>query len=301
VSTEPFGLAVIDKPAGITSHDVVATIRRSLSVRRVGHAGTLDPPATGVLLVGVGRSTRLLRFLQGTDKAYDGTFVLGSTTTTLDATGEVTGTFDMMSVTPDEVAAAAASLTGEIDQIPPMVSALHVDGRRLHELAREGVEVERAARPVTVAAFDVELVGAGTWRFHVECGSGTYVRSLVDDLGRALGGGAHLSSLRRTRVGRFSIDDAVALDAFTAQGRGATLLDPAAMVAHLAQVRVDAADAASLAHGRKIAVARPEEATGPVAVVGPDRDQLAVGEIHGTGTLRPDVVLATPIATTPGE
>ncbi|HLK44635.1 MAG TPA: hypothetical protein VKT18_01540, partial [Acidimicrobiales bacterium] len=155
MTSGPCGLAVLDKPAGMTSHDVVSAVRRSLACRRVGHAGTLDPPATGVLLVGVGPATRLLRFAQATDKTYDGTFVLGATTTTLDATGEVTATFDVGHVADGDVAAAAAALTGDLDQVPPMVSAVKVAGRRLHELAREGVEVERAPRRVHVARFEV--------------------------------------------------------------------------------------------------------------------------------------------------
>ena len=150
------GLAVVDKPAGVTSHDVVGMLRRRFGERQVGHAGTLDPDATGVLLVGVGRCTRLLRFLTDLGKTYSGQVVFGSTTDSLDSTGVVTGTFEMTGLSPEQVRAAVASLTGAIEQIPPMVSAVKVDGRRLHELAREGVEIERAPRPVTVYRFDVE-------------------------------------------------------------------------------------------------------------------------------------------------
>ncbi|HEV3213730.1 MAG TPA: tRNA pseudouridine(55) synthase TruB [Acidimicrobiales bacterium] len=293
MSDEPLGLAVLDKPAGMTSHDVVAAVRRALGERRVGHAGTLDPPATGVLLVGVGRATRLLRFLQGTDKDYDGELELGTTTTTLDATGEVTGTFDMAAVTDADVAAAAAALTGDLAQVPPMVSALHVGGRRLHELARAGVEVAREPRRVHVASFIVTPEGRGRYRFQVTCSSGTYVRSLVDDLGRALHGGAHLATLRRTRVGAFSLDDATSLEAFCADRAAAraALLPARAMVAHLGVVTVGDDDAASLVHGRRVVTgARPGDA-GEVAVCAEDGSLVGVAARDADGVLRPEVVM----------
>jgi tRNA pseudouridine55 synthase len=293
VSGEPTGLLVIDKPASMTSHDVVAAVRRAMGLRRVGHAGTLDPPATGVLLVGVGRATRLLRFLQGTDKDYDGTFVLGSTTSTLDATGEVTGTFAMAHVTEGAVLAAAAALTGDLDQVPPMVSALHVGGRRLHQLAREGVEVPREARTVHVAAFAVERLAADRYGFFVTCSSGTYVRSLVDDLGRALGGGAHLATLRRSRVGGFGLDGAIALEALEA-GReaGLTALRPArAMVEHLGVVTVSDEDAAHLVHGRRVATSATSASEGDVAACTEDGALVCVASRDGAGVLRPEVVV----------
>jgi len=293
VSSEPCGLAVLDKPAGMTSHDVVAVVRRVLGERRVGHAGTLDPPATGVLLVGVGRATRLLRFLQGTDKAYEGTFALGSTTTTLDATGAVTGTFDMAGVADADVVGAAGALTGDLQQRPPMVSALHVGGRRLHELAREGVEVDRDARPVRVAAFRVEPLGAGEWRFEVVCSSGTYVRSLVDDLGRALGGGAHLRTLRRTRVGGFGLDVATPLDTFCAdatEARG-SLLVPLAMVEHLGTVRVDGDAVIDLVHGRRVTTEGRPDGAGHVAVCDEEGSLVCVAMRGDDGVLHPEVVV----------
>ena len=214
------GLLLVDKPAGCTSHDVVDRCRRAFGQRKVGHAGTLDPDATGVLLVGLGKVTRLLRWLSGLGKHYTGEVVLGVATTTLDAGGEVTGTWDMSGVSLEEARAAAARLTGEISQVPPMVSALKVGGRRLHELARQGVEVERSPRTVTVARFDVEFAGAGdngpVLAVDVECSSGTYVRSLAADLGALLGGGAHLRNLRRLAVGPFLVDSAVRLEVLEA-------------------------------------------------------------------------------------
>ena len=210
---EPEGFVVVDKHAGLTSHDVVARCRRLLGTRKVGHAGTLDPDATGVLIVGVGRATRLLRFASALPKTYVGDVVLGTTTTTLDASGEVTARFDMGEVALEAVREAARSLTGRIQQVPPMVSAVKVGGRRLHELAREGIEVERAARGVEVFRFDAFETGEpGCFRVLVECSSGTYVRVLAADLGLRLGGGAHLRVLRRISVGSFRDAEAMALE-----------------------------------------------------------------------------------------
>src|ERR1700761_8165284 len=186
----------------MTSHDVVARCRRIFGQKRVGHAGTLAPDATGVLLIGLGRFTRLLRFLTALPKTYTTDIVLGTATSTMDASGDVVGTYDMAGVGPGEGARAAATLTGDIEQVPPMVSAVKVGGRRLHELARQGVEVERRPRPVTVTRFDTEPdpQRPGVYRAEVVCSSGTYVRVLAHDLGRALGGGAHVADLRRTRI-----------------------------------------------------------------------------------------------------
>src|SRR5579859_5112270 len=202
------GLVVVDKPAGMTSHDVVARLRRIYGLRRVGHAGTLDPDATGVLLVGLGRATRLMQFMSGLAKAYDAEIALGVATSTLDAAGDVTGEWDMSAVTLEQARDATARLTGDILQVPPMVSAVKIGGRRLHSLARAGVEVERAARPVTVHQFALDSLEGGVLLAHVECSSGTYVRVLAADLGEALGGGAHIRSLRRTAVGPWTADSA---------------------------------------------------------------------------------------------
>ncbi len=285
MSEGPTGLLCVDKPAGPTSHDVVARARRELGVRRIGHAGTLDPFATGLLLLGVGRATRLLRFLADTDKQYEGTLALGTATDTLDATGRVTRTV-AMDVDPADVAAAARALTGTLDQVPPMVSALHHEGRRLHELAREGVVVERAPRRVHVAAFDVEAVDAQHYRFGIECSSGTYVRVLVDDLGHALGGAAHVVTLRRTRVGRFRVDDAVTL------GPGVDLVGalrpPASMVAHLEALEVTQTAARALARGQRVAAADGPD--GLVAVLEPDGELVCVAR-RAAGTLHAEVVV----------
>lgn len=280
-------MAVVDKPAGWTSHDVVAKTRGVLGTGRVGHSGTLDPDATGVLVLGVGRATRLLRFLTELPKSYEAEIVLGAETDTGDSSGSVVARWDMAGVTESAVRAAAESLTGEIMQVPPMVSAVKVGGRKLYELAREGVEVERQPRPVTVHRFD--LVGAagseGVWRATVECSSGTYVRVLASDLGRALGGGAHLRALRRTAVGGFGLDRAGPVES-------PVLLPMAAAVSHLPGVSVDSAGAGDVGFGKVMDRDRlGVDGDGPWAVHGPDGELLAVYEPFGEAA-KPMVVVA---------
>lgn len=288
------GLLVVDKPAGCTSHDVVARCRRLLGERRVGHGGTLDPDATGVLLVAVGRVTRLLRFLSPLAKVYEGVLVLGEATDTLDASGQVTGQWDMSGVTESEVTAAAGELTGDLMQVPPMVSAVQVGGRRLHELARQGIEVERPARPVRVARFEVTPEGAPgparslRYRFLVECSSGTYVRSLVDDLGKALGGGAHLSLLRRTAIGPFTVSEAVGLEDVAA----ARLRPASGALPHLPTVELTPEALDHARHGRPLGRAElgmPGE--GPWAVTDPEGELVGVYEAGTEDSVRAAVIL----------
>jgi tRNA pseudouridine55 synthase len=287
-------MVVVDKEAGWTSHDAVARCRRIFSQRRVGHAGTLDPDATGVLLVGLGRFTRMLRFLTGLPKSYEAEVVLGRATTTLDASGQVTGTWDMAGITLAEVRRAAATLTGVLDQVPPMVSARKVGGRRLHELARAGIEVERASRPVTVARFDVERAPqdeAGVFRIEVDCSTGTYVRVLAADLGQALGGGAHLRRLRRTRIGSFGVDEAVALEAITE----AHVRSPAQALRDLSPVELDAAAARSVSHGLALdRMSVGATGDGPWALQDGGGHLLAVYEAAGTDRMVASCVLAQP-------
>ncbi len=280
----PDGIAVVDKPSGWTSHDVVARSRKVLGTRKVGHSGTLDPDATGVLVLGVGRATRLLRFLTLLPKRYTATIVLGTETTTLDAAGDVTAVHDMSGVVPGDVRDAAQRLTGQIEQVPPMFSAVKVDGRRLHEIAREGGEVERAPRPVTVHRFDVVPTGDPmVWEVDVECSSGTYVRTLAADLGTSLGGGAHLTDLRRLSVGSFTLDEAGSMES-------PELLPPAAGVRHLVGVVVDDL-ATDIGHGKVLGRERlGVEGDGPWAVHGADGTLLAVYEPYGDRT-KPAVVL----------
>ncbi len=290
-STGLTGLVVVDKEAGWTSHDVVARCRGIFGQRRVGHAGTLDPDATGVLLVGLGRATRLLRFLTALPKTYTTDIVLGRSTSTLDASGEVLETFDMSGVTPEAVQAAADALTGEIEQVPPMVSAVKVGGRRLHELARQGVEVERAARPVSVYRFVTEpdRTRPGVYRAEIECSSGTYVRVLAQDLGAALGGGAHVANLRRTRIGSFGGTEMRPLDGLGPDD----VLAPVEAMRDLEAVKVDEASAASIRTGLPLdKVPLGATGDGPWAMVDEDGELLAVYEATGTDRIRPAVVLS---------
>ncbi len=286
----PSGVVVVDKDAGWTSHDVVAKSRGLLGTKKVGHAGTLDPDATGVLVLGVGQATRLLRYAQLLPKTYVAEIVLGVETTTLDAAGEVTATYDMTHVQPEEVRAASAKLTGDLLQVPPMVSAVKVGGRRLHELARAGIEVERQARPVHVARFDVDALEGepGVYRAEIDCSSGTYVRVLAADLGAALGGGAHLRSLRRTAVGPYTLQGAVRLESLSVED----LRPPRDAVSFLSQVVIDAELAGRVRTG---AVLAPDElgATGggPWAVLDEAGSLLAVYEPHRAGSVKPAVVL----------
>jgi tRNA pseudouridine55 synthase len=310
------GLAVVDKPAGMTSHDVVARCRRIFGQRKVGHAGTLDPDATGVLLVGLGQATRLLQFQSGLPKSYIAGIVLGVATTTLDAAGEVTGRWDQRHVSLEDIRRAAAQLTGTIWQTPPMVSAVKVGGRPLHELARQGLEVDRAPRQVEVTCFEVESMspdevldarrsgdgcGAGlageeaeetapgpVLSVRVDCSAGTYIRVLAADLGAALGGGAHVRWLRRTAIGPWTEAMATGLDELSA----ANVLPPAASLPWLDAVAVDAELAREIEHGRVLG--RPEftgQGHGPWRMVGPGGDLLAIYQNHGADRVKPAVVL----------
>ncbi len=283
----PIGIAIVAKEAGWTSHDVVARARKLLGTRKVGHAGTLDPDATGVLVLGVGRATRILRFITALPKTYTATVVLGVETSTLDASGEVTASHDMSGVTVAAVEQIAAGFVGEIEQVPPMVSAVKVGGRRLHELAREGQEVEREPRTVTIHRLDVGDVdlGAGTFTIEVECSSGTYIRTLGADIGVALGGGAHIRDLVRTSVGSLGLDAARPLDDLQ-------LLPPAEGLADLSSVVVGPDLAVDVGHGKVLDAARlGVEEPGPWAVLAPDGDLLAVYVEHRGTSVKPAVVL----------
>lgn len=274
------GCVVVDKPAGVTSHDVVDMLRRSLGTRKVGHAGTLDPDATGVLVLGIGKGTKLLQFVTGADKTYTGEIVFGTATSTLDAAGEVTGTWDM-APTPEEVEAAASELTGDIEQVPPMVSAVRIEGKRLHELAREGIEVERPARPVTVHRYNTAPTNDPlVYNLDVHCSSGTYIRSLAADVGTALGGGAHLRNLRRPTVGAFSIDEASSIEE-------PTLMPLTEMLRGMPRLDVDETVAGRVRVGQALG---PSNGTGQFAIVGPGDELLAVYEIR-EGVMVPAKVL----------
>jgi tRNA pseudouridine55 synthase len=285
------GILVVDKPAGMTSHDVVGQIRRRFNERQVGHAGTLDPDATGVLVIAVGMATRLLRFVTESRKSYLGVVVLGTETTTLDAAGDITATHEMGPVTSEQVQEVIDHhLLGDIMQIPPMVSALKVDGRRLHELAREGIEVERAARPVRIYRHQVIAVEGNRITIEVECSAGTYIRTLAADLGALLGGGAHLGSLRRTAVGSFTYEEAGPFES-------SELLPVETAVRSLNSVTVDAPTASLIANGRVLPAWAGQ---GPWAVYTSqqqgDERLIAVYEAYGDGQAKPAVVLPTALA-----
>ncbi|HIW67559.1 tRNA pseudouridine(55) synthase TruB [Dietzia aerolata] len=264
------GLVVVDKPSGMSSHDVVARLRRFFGTRKVGHAGTLDPMATGVLVVGIERATKMLGQLALETKSYEATIRLGQTTTTDDAEGETTGTTDASGITDAAIDSGVAALTGEIDQVPSAVSAIKVGGRRAYDIVRSGEEVELKARHVTVSRFDV-LERSRTGEtvdlvVVVDCSTGTYIRALARDLGEALGVGGHLTALRRTRVGPFGLDVARTLDQLEAAPELSLDLDAAALAA-FPRRDIDAEQAEGLRHGRWLE-ARGD--TGVVAAVGPD-------------------------------
>jgi tRNA pseudouridine55 synthase len=277
--TAEAGLVVVDKPGGLTSHDVVSQVRRLAGTRKVGHAGTLDPMATGVLVLGINRATRLLGHLMLTEKAYDATIRLGVSTTTDDAEGEVTATASVAGLDETTVRAAAAEFVGELLQVPTAVSAIKVDGKRAYQRVREGEEVVLAARPVTVHELVVHEVRAAddAWDLDVSvrCSSGTYVRAIARDLGARLGVGGHLTVLRRTSVGPFGLDLAHTLDEL---GQELVVL-PVAEAARAAfpSRDLDAAQATDVRFGRALDVALP----GLTAVFAPDGEFLALYEPRG--------------------
>jgi tRNA pseudouridine55 synthase len=277
----PSGLVIVDKPSGLTSHDVVARIRRLAGTRRVGHAGTLDPMATGVLVVGIEQATRILGHLALTEKEYRGTIRLGQATDTDDAEGQVIAEASAAGVTPDALRAAIAALTGEIQQVPPGISAIKVGGQRAYRLTREGAPPELAARPVTVSALDIldtrrssgpagqELLDVDV---HVTCSSGTYIRAIARDLGAALGTGGHLTELRRTRVGPYLARDAATLEELAESLR----VVPLAQAAGAAFARRDltADEARRVGHGARLPAVGA--GAGPVAAFAPDGTLVAL-------------------------
>ncbi len=291
---EASGLVIIDKPGGMTSHDVVARVRRLAGTPKVGHAGTLDPMATGVLVVGVEKATRLLGYLTLTEKEYAATIRLGQSADTDDAEGQITGTASAADVSAETLAAAVAGLVGEIQQVPPAVSAIKVGGQRAYRLTRAGAAPELKARPVTVYEFAVTAMRRDGHLLDVDatvrCSSGTYIRALARDLGAALGTGGHLTRLRRTRVGGYGVRDARTLEQLA--GRFEVL--PLAQAAAAAFPRRDlsADEARRLAHGGCLA-GHPGDAAaaGPTAAYAPDGTLIALvtGE---SGQARPLVVFA---------
>jgi tRNA pseudouridine55 synthase len=292
----PTGVLVVDKPAGMTSHDVVAVVRRAAGTRRVGHTGTLDPDATGVLVCCLGRATRLVRFLQASEKTYHATMVLGRATSTQDAAGETTFEGDASGITEARFCKALMDLRGDQLQIPPMVSALKVDGERLHEKARRGEVVEREPRPITVHDLVLEHFEPGalaTATFLVTCSPGTYVRTLAHDVGERLGVGGSLTGLRRLANGSFTTSEAMPLDDVTRHGEQGTLvaelLDPTTAMRGLPQIEVDDERVRTLVNGGRL----PEQGiTGPYCAVHAGRLVGVYEDRDGSG--RPEVVLLRP-------
>jgi tRNA pseudouridine55 synthase len=289
------GLVVVDKPAGLTSHDVVSRVRRLAGTRKVGHAGTLDPMATGVLVLGVERATRLLTYLVGVEKSYDATVRLGVTTVTDDAEGDVLRRVDAGGVAAASIAAGVRQLTGTFPQVPSVVSAVKVDGRRAYARVRAGEDVVLAARTVTVSRFEVHQVRrtvadglpAVDLDVSVDCSSGTYVRALARDLGAGLGVGGHLTALRRTRVGPYGLGLARTLDALGAQFTMLGMAD-AARAAFPAR-ELDAEEARLLGHGQRLAAVGLGSA--PVAAFAPDGTLVAI-LLESGASARPLLVLA---------
>ncbi|MGZ5296562.1 MAG: tRNA pseudouridine(55) synthase TruB [Actinomycetota bacterium] len=279
--SDPEGLLLVDKPGGMTSHDVVDVVRRRLGTRKVGHAGTLDPMATGLLVLGVGRATRLLRFLGRLPKTYEGTARLGVQTTTLDADGEIT-VERPVTATEREIRGAMASLVGDSMQSPPAYSAVKVGGRKLYEAARRGEVLEAAPRPIHVDAFELITLRGPDVDFSVTCSGGTYVRVLLADVGTAVESGAHLTRLRRTAIGALEAIEAVEPE------RAGSLLPSERAVAHLPRVDLSSEEAIAASHGR---ILGPNGVPGPYGVFAPDGTFIGVYEDEGTKA-RPQVILA---------
>ena len=263
----PEGLLLVDKPPGMTSHDVVDAVRRGFGTRKVGHAGALDPLATGLLVVGMGRATRLLRFLSGLDKTYEGTGRLGEETDTLDADGTVVRTAAMGHVTPEILREALAGLVGESQQLPPAYSAVKVGGRTMHHAARRGEDLAAEPRLIHVDAFDLLSFDGRDFDFAVTCSTGTYVRVLVSDVGRMLHSAAHLRRLVRTSVGPFTLKEAHQLD------RLGEALPVERAVAHLPSISLGDDEARAAGNGRPLG---PAGIVGPYAAFGPDGRLIAV-------------------------
>ncbi|KUH85102.1 MULTISPECIES: tRNA pseudouridine(55) synthase TruB [unclassified Mycobacterium] len=278
------GLVIVDKPAGMTSHDVVGRCRRLFGTRKVGHAGTLDPMATGVLVVGIGRATKILGLLTATDKAYAATIRLGQATSTDDAEGEVLQEVSADDVTDVQIHRAVAELRGEIEQVPSAVSAIKVDGQRAYKLAREGSAVELAPRRVRIDRFDVLDIrrrpGLVDVDVEVDCSSGTYIRALARDVGTALGVGGHLIALRRTGVGRFGLSEARTLDDLADAPRLSHSIDAACLLA-FPRRDLSAGEAEDTRHGRPLKAAGIE---GTYAATAPDGQVIALLKDHSERT-----------------
>jgi tRNA pseudouridine55 synthase len=284
------GILLVDKPAGLTSHDVVARTRKLAGTRKIGHAGTLDPMATGLLVLGMNSSTRLLTYVVGLGKEYSATIRLGQSSDTDDAEGTLGEPVDTSAVTDERIAAGIAELSGEISQVPSSFSAIKVDGKRAYALARAGEEVELKSRTVTISAFEILETrrGASADGFvdvdvRVECSSGTYIRALARDLGNGLGVGGHLTALRRSKIGPFDVADAATLENLVVNDR---LASPASVASALFPTHeLSEQDVLDLVHGKRLTVPGLDGVAGPVAGLGPDGRLVGLLESRG-GTVR---------------
>jgi len=281
------GFVVVDKEPGWTSHDVVARTRKKLNMRKVGHSGTLDPPATGVLILGIGKATRLLKYITDLPKRYTATMVLGAETSTLDAEGEITSTQSTEGVCLKNLQEAGTQFIGDILQIPPMVSAVKVEGKRLYEIAREGKEVEREPRSVSIYELSIEKTPVkDIYKISVTCGSGTYIRSLVSDIARATGTVAHVGDLRRNAIGSFNESDASPIEEIDIIGMIEGLKD-------YSQITVDEKDAALIRVGNVFEKThfRLQGVPEPWVFIDEQGNLLAVYKSHKGKTIKPDVVI----------
>ena len=282
------GILLVDKPRGITSHDVVSRTRKLAGTRKIGHAGTLDPMATGLLVLGMNSSTRLLTFVVGLGKEYFATVRLGQSSDTDDAEGTLGAPVDASAISDDRIAAGIATLTGDIDQVPSSFSAIKVDGKRAYALARAGEEVELKSRSVTISAFElldarrVDRPEGGAFvdlDVRVACSSGTYIRALARDLGDSLGVGGHLTALRRSKVGPFDVADAATLENLVVNER---LLNPAVVASTLFPSHtLHAQDVVDLVHGKRLTVPGLDGVAGPIAGIGPDGRLVGLLEANG--------------------
>lgn len=277
------GILLIDKPSDWTSHDVIAKLRGILRERRIGHAGTLDPMATGLLTIFVGRATRAVEFAEAAEKTYITRLKPGLVTDTQDITGRVLETSDTL-ISRGDLEAVLPRFSGEIQQIPPMYSAIKVDGQRLYKLARQGVEVERRARPVTIHEIRILDETDGSFDLEITCSKGTYIRTLCHDIGQALGCGGTMAALRRTRVGTFSLDEARTLEQIAAETDQTRFLLPVdTLFAQHPALTVDAQQERKLRNGQQIAIQTAEP--GRCRVYGESKEFLALGEVRD-GTLK---------------
>lgn len=287
------GILLLDKPSGITSNAALGRAKRILGIKKAGHTGTLDPMASGLLVLCFGEATKVAGYLLDADKTYEATVHLGVSTDTEDAEGEITARAQVPELTDETFERVLGAFRGNIEQIPPMHSALKHKGKRLYELARSGEHVERPPRPVTIFALELIDYSAPELRVKVRCSKGTYIRSLARDIGATIGCGAHLNALRRTASTPFSIDQAVGLESLENRGREqarALLLAPERALIHLPEVPLDETAATRIRHGQTLS-RLPERHDGLVRIYGPD-GFIGIGNMDGRGRLRPKRLLA---------